>query len=281
MKRFWSVLVYFHHNLLFENLMCAWRSHCLRRFVFAERYDHMFANSFKTGVGVSAVDIPWDVHLPATSAQPDRAVVIAYGSDGMAPAWAPEILRHAKALTDVGIVALIPDYLHKSPSIRHGQSDTVFSSILGRHGEWEQVLQDAVKTAASTSGITSIGLLCFSLGGFLGLRIRDSVDLIVAYFSPYKFPTFGVPLAKAPLKGLEDNANPRLNALIQHGDNDSLVPFADHALPICHDLRHENATVICTPFPGANHGFQGSDQANVDARDQSCLATRSFFTTHL
>ena len=55
----------------------------------------MIPNSFKTNAPASTEEIAWTFEEPMTSY--NRAVIIAYGSDGLAPRWKPEILRHAKA----------------------------------------------------------------------------------------------------------------------------------------------------------------------------------------
>ncbi|MCY2968935.1 MAG: dienelactone hydrolase family protein [Planctomycetota bacterium] len=240
-----------------------------------------FPTTFSTGERSSAEVLPWKYYQPRTSSPSGGAVVIAYGSDGLAPKWEPEIRRHAEALADAGILAIIPEYLQKRQAIGDGQSDTVFGSIFERHDEWSQVLRDSIIAAHNLPGINSVGLLGFSLGGFLGLRIRDSVNVIVSYFAPHHFPTFGVPPELAPLKGLGSKTNSALKALIQHGEADSLVPFKTHAIPIADDLRQEKATVTWLPHPGANHGFQGTDTANSDARDKSCTETVKFFNSHL
>jgi dienelactone hydrolase len=208
--------------------------------------------------------------------------VISYGSDGLSNDWKPEIERHAKALAAAGILALIPDYFKKRPEVPHGASGIVFPSIIGRHSDWEKVIRDAVGAAALPSvGATRVGLLGFSLGGFLNLRVRDSVKVMVAFFAPYKFPTIDIPMMKPLLEGLGPNQNAALKAQIHHGDADTLVPLTQHADPIELALRAEGAEVTLIPHPGANHGFSGNDAANKTARDQSLDASLAFFAANL
>jgi len=225
--------------------------------------------------------LPWIAYEPDS---PDgRAVVIAYGSDGLAPMWEPEIRRHAEGLADVGILALIPDYLMKSPPIPHASSPIVFGDILKRHAEWAQVLRDAVSATKNLPSVDSsrVGLLGFSLGGFLALRIRDSVLTLVEFFAPYQFPTRGVPPLRPTLEGLGPNANPALKAQIYHGRADRLVPVKQHADSIEAQLESEGATVLKIIYPAANHGFLGDDVPNTDAREKSRHDTLAFFRTHL
>lgn len=232
----------------------------------------MIPDSFDTGAPPATEKIKWTFEEPTTPY--DRAVVIAYGSDGLAPKWKPEILRHAKALAGVGILALTPDYFQKTPATPHDNSPAVFLKIISRHTDWSQVLRDAVGTAKTLPGIDAsrVGLLGFSLGGFLNLRIRDSVDVMVEYFSPFTFPD---------VDNIGTNANAQLRVHIHHGESDSLVPLAQNAVPIQTKLMQGGTTVTMTKYPGAGHGFLGSDPANTTARDNSLAETVAFFDTHL
>lgn len=243
--------------------------------------DTMIPNSFRTRAGVSAQDIDWMVFEP--SVPYCRAVVIAYGSDGLALKWEPEIRRHAEALSAAGILALVPDYFQKKPQVAHDNSAEVFLQIPKRHGEWEVVLRDAVSTAKALRGVDAarVGLLGFSLGGFLCLRVRDSAKALVEYFAPYRFPS-NVDLGpESPLMGLGQGRNPSLKAHIHHGRADALVPLTLNADPIRTALEAEGATVTTSYFNGANHGFAGGDAANTHARDTSFDETTRFFETRL
>lgn len=226
-------------------------------------------------------DIPWTVYEPSTL--DGRAVVIAYGSDGLSPDWEPEIRRHAEGLAELGILALVPDYFKKIPAVPHGRSNVVFGSILKRHSEWSNVLRDAVSAAKALPSIDAsrVGLLGFSLGGFLSLRIRDSVQTLVEFFAPYKFPTVGAPPLPSVLQGIGANTNSGLKVQIHHGDVDALVPIQEHADSIESQLHSEGTTVSRFTYPGANHGFQGDDAANKDAREKSKNETLDFFLNHL
>lgn len=242
----------------------------------------MIPNSFQTKVGASTVqDIDWIVYEPTVPY--DRVVVIAYGSDGLAPKWEPEIRRHAEGLSAAGILALVPDYFQKKPRVAHDSSAAVVLQIPQRHDEWEVVLRDAVSTAKALPGVDAarVGLLGFSLGGFLCLRIRDSAKVLVEYFAPYRFPSHVDLGPETPLMGLGQGANHSLIAHIHHGRADALVPLALNANPIRTGLEAEGATVSTSYFNGANHGFAGNYAANTHARDTSFDETTRFFETHL
>jgi dienelactone hydrolase len=186
-------------------------------------------------------------------------------------------------LSAAGILALVPDYFQKNPRVAHDSSAAVFLQIPRRHREWEIVLRDAVSTAKALPGVDAarVGLLGFSLGGFLCLRIRDSVDVLVEYFAPYRFPSSENLGVEASVMGLGPGPNPRLKAHIHHGYADALVPLNLNAEPIRAALEAENATVSTSYFNGANHGFAGDDAANTHARDTSFDETTQFFKTYL
>jgi len=236
---------------------------------------------FETGKSGSTEQISWIVHEPTISYE--RAVVIAYGSDGLTTQWKPEIIRHAKSLAENGILALVPDYLAKKPSIEHGESNSVFLQVIQRHAEWEQVLRDAVLATKTLSSIDSnrVGLLGFSLGGFLTLRLRDTASAWVGYFSPFRFPTNLDLGNESPLMGLGASTNPACKIHIHHGENDRLVPRRLNADSIKEALEDEGNTVSHSYFPGANHGFQGTDISNTRARDESFDQTVKFFSANL
>ena len=241
----------------------------------------MIPSTFKTGSGSSIENISWMAEEPGMSY--DRAVIIAYGSDGLVAPWKAEIENFAKKLAEAGILALVPDYFEVDPPTPYGNRAASFASILPRHEQWARVLRDAVETAKTLPNIddSKVGLLGFSLGGFLALRIRDAVNTLVEHYAPYRFPP-NVDLGReTPLKGLGPNKNTALQAAIHHGKADALVPINLNASSIKADLITDGATVTTTYYPGAGHGFQGSDTENTSARNDSLRDTIKFFTDHL
>ena len=241
----------------------------------------MIPSTFQAGSGSSAQNITWAVEEPTSSY--DRAVVIAYGSDGTVPPWKAEIEKFATKLAEAGILALTPDYFEVDPPTPHGDRDAAFASILPRNRQWAQVLRDAVTSAKALPNVddSRVGLLGFSLGGFLALQIRDSVNVLVEHYAPYRFPPNRDLGAETPLKGLGPNRNAVLQAAIHHGEADTLVPINLNASSIKADLIAEGASVTTTYYPGAGHGFQGSDSQNTLARDNSLRDTITFFDDHL
>jgi dienelactone hydrolase len=126
------------------------------------------------------------------------------------------------------------------------------------------------KTLSGVNG-SRIGLLGFSLGGHLCLRLRETAKVLVEFFAP-QLPELG---------GLGPSGRLTLDALIHHGDADQLVPFDVNAKTIYNDLRASGATTTLFPYLGAGHGFVGTDFANTDARSKSKERTMTMFETHL
>lgn len=222
--------------------------------------------------------IPWETFEP--TAGNGAAIILVYGSDGMAQPWDEMIRGHAKALAAEGFLAIIPDYFVKGAGVAHGNSAKVFGEILTKHDEWGIAVEDAAKAAGKLPGVKSqrIGFLGYSLGGFLCLRARRYARALVAYFAPHKFPTFGV---SAVLSGLGPSAKSPLIVQIHHGGADSLVPYDLHALPIEAEIKAEGATVALIKYDKAGHGFIGSDSANRKALADATKATIEFFKTNL
>jgi dienelactone hydrolase len=114
---------------------------------------------------------------------------------------------------------------------------------------------------------TRIGLLGFSLGGHLCLRIAAKAKALVEFFAPL-------------LDGIGP-ATPRLAAQIHQGAADTLVSFAGNADKIDQQLRGTGASTEVFGYEGAGHGFAGNDTANTEARARSKERTLKFFEAHL
>ncbi|MBL8868792.1 MAG: hypothetical protein JNK90_03310 [Planctomycetaceae bacterium] len=91
----------------------------------------------------------------------DRAVLVHYGSDGFAPTWKLGIDQHARALADLGILALLPDYFQKASAVSHNSSVEVFSQVISRHDEWASKLRDAELAVKNLPDVDSIESGCW------------------------------------------------------------------------------------------------------------------------
>jgi dienelactone hydrolase len=202
---------------------------------------------------------------------PGALIVIAYGSDGLTDnlsgPWATMIRDYADSLAQKGFVALIPDYLDVTKT-RPGPS--VFALIANHRYHWQQAISDALEHAKTLPGAdpSKVGLLGFSLGGHLCLRLRAKANVLVEFFAP-----------------VLDGIGPRgalTHAQIHHGEADKL-PWTEfpNAVTIATMLKGEGTSTELFPYPGAGHGFVGADPANTSARTQAKARTMSFFATHL
>jgi dienelactone hydrolase len=197
------------------------------------------------------------------------AVVVVHGSDGMAEPWAAMIRDYASELAANGFSALIPSYFEKTGTTA-GLS--VFSEIATNLLSWVETVSDTLAQAETLPGISAarVGLLGFSLGGHISVRLRGSVNVLVEYFAP-KLNDLGGRLpagSSAP------------NVQIHHGLADLIVPFSD-AQAIEAALKLEGTTPEVFSYEGASHGFAGADPNNATARRSSKDRTLAFFGKHL
>ncbi|HWY49410.1 MAG TPA: dienelactone hydrolase family protein [Bryobacteraceae bacterium] len=218
--------------------------------------------------------IPVEIFRPSDTAS-TGAIIIAYGSDGLIDTdhglWKTMIEGYAKDLALNGFVTLIPDYFVKTdthPPINI-LTQTGLGTIRSHKGEWQATLADAVTFAKGLHGVNGlrIGLLGFSLGGHLCLRLRTIPKVLVEYFAP----------ELTLLGGLGTSGPLMLDALIHHGSLDEI----DNPETIMAQLKASGASVTVINYPSASHGFSGSDPHNIDAAAKSKATTLAFFAEHL
>ena len=204
------------------------------------------------------------------------AIVIAYGSDGFVDnehgPWKTTIYGFASDLAGEGFTVIIPDYFQRTNTrpgdidFRNGGAQQIWL----HRDEWQATLADALKHAAGLAGGTParLGLLGFSLGGYLCSKIRAGAGGLVEFFAP-------------ALDGIGPSGGSSLHAQIHHGLGDTLVPFALNAPRIEQELRTSGATTELCKYEGATHGFASADPADVKARQLSKERTVAFFAAHL
>ena len=140
------------------------------------------------------------------------AIILAYGSDGLIDnkngPWASTIREYAGDLAKKGFQALVPDYFLRTrtpPNSIDYERDAAV--VLIHKSDWQNALMDAVQYAQTLPGVDSsrIGLLGYSLGAYLSLRLRTKAKAIVAFFPPR-------------LDGLGPGTTPGLPVHIHYGD---------------------------------------------------------------
>ncbi|SEJ19838.1 Dienelactone hydrolase [Azotobacter beijerinckii] len=226
------------------------------------------ANSINIASGGKAVSA--ELYTP-TTAPPHGLVVIAYGSDGLTDdlngPWATMIRGYADALAERGFAVLVPDYLAYTDT---PPGPAVFKVMLHYRDAWLQAIADSLDYAAALPMVdsTHVGLLGFSLGGHLCLRLRAKAKVLVAFFAPM-------------LDGLGAPGT-LTHAQVHHGRADQLPGTGFHnAVAIADVLTREGSAAELCAYPGAGHGFIGKDRANTDARNLSQRRTLDFFLAHL
>ena len=212
-----------------------------------------------------------ELYTPAGTTTNTGVIIIAYGSDGLTDdltgPWATMIRGYADSFVEKGCAAIIPDYF----AITETQPGLdVFPQIPHCRDKWQEAISDAIDHATTLSMIDPqrVGLLGFSLGGHLCLRLRAKAKVLVAFFAPM-------------LDGIGQGGDGTLtHAQIHHGEADSLpgTGYTANAVPIADTLKREGTATELFPYPGAEHGFNGDDPDNTRARDLSKERTLSSFT---
>ncbi|MDQ3583549.1 MAG: dienelactone hydrolase family protein [Pseudomonadota bacterium] len=169
-----------------------------------------------TNFSSGGTTIPAELYNPAGTPN-GGVVVIAYGSDGMNDPWATMIRDYAIQLSQKGFVALIPDYFVSTGT----KSGLALDAIPIHRDTWQTAVADAVAHAKTLPSVNAsrVGLLGFSLGGHLCLRLRATAKVLVEFFAP-ELAEFG---------GLGLTKSLTLHAQIHHGLADNLVPFHPNA----------------------------------------------------
>lgn len=210
-----------------------------------------------------------DMYTPPGASQ--GLIVIAYGSDGLtndlSGPWKTMIEGYATSLVEKGFSAVIPDYLSITGT---PPGPAVFDAMSRSRDTWQTALSDATDQVIALSKLDPkrLGLLGFSLGGHLALRMRAKAKVLVEFFAPV-LDGIGAPGTLS-------------HAQIHHGQADQTPGTGfPNAAAIEGTLEGEGTQTELYPYPGAGHGFIGADQANHRARDLSKARTLSFFQTHL
>jgi dienelactone hydrolase len=213
-----------------------------------------------------------DLYAPNGTAS-GALVVVVYGTDGLVDnangPWETMIRDYAATMAARGHAVLLPDYLSKT---RTTPGPPVLESLAVHRTQWETALIDAVAHGRTIRGVdpARVGLLGFSLGGHLCLRIRGAAQ-------PKTLSLYFTPLLDGP--GPVGHARA---AEIHHGDADS-VPGTGfpNAPAIERLLTSEGTRTTLHRYPGADHGFAKSDEPNRQARKISKDRTVAFVDAEL
>lgn len=213
-----------------------------------------------------------ELHAPQGSG-PRGLVVVAYGTDGftdnLTGRWKTMIRGYAEDLARAGSFAMVPDYFERTGT---APGEQAMLATMNLRPAWEAALLDAVSHGKSLPQVDGnrIGLLGFSLGGHLCLRIRAAAapKALVSFFAPV-FDGIG-PAGHVP------------KAELHHGKADELPATKfPNALQIESTLKAEGTDTTLFPYHGAVHGFIGDDDNNKNARALSKTRVLAFVAAHL
>ena len=221
-----------------------------------------------------------EVFKPATAGE-KPAIIIAYGTVGMAEPFGADFRAFASYLAGRGYVCLIPYYFERTDT---QPSPEIFfdSKFAANRDAWVGTLGDALAYANDPANANElgdvkkgeIGLLGFSLGGHLALRRAKvgapvKVNAVVEFFAP---------IAMQPLNGLDGDIDKLPPTQIHHGDEDRTVLIDEsHALVQLLKAagKKEDTDYKMYTYDGEGHGFKGQ------AKEDSQKSTADFFDEHI
>jgi carboxymethylenebutenolidase len=189
------------------------------------------------------------------------AIVVVHGSDGMNEPWAALIREYATELAGQGFTAFIPNYFVRTRTV---PGPAVFAQMPENLAAWTEAVADVVGHVKALP--QRVGLLGFSLGGHIALRLRGLSPAIVEFFAPELRQLGGLGASQPATAKIE----------IHHGLADMLVPFSETEA-IASTLKNEGVAAEVFSYEGAGHGFAGSDPNNAMARRASRNRTMEFF----
>ena len=145
-------------------------------------------------------------------------------------------------LAEAGFVALVLDYYASVPESA-GTAD--WMEVWPR---WQDALRESVTLLEHDPAVSEgrIGLLGFSLGGFLAVSTAGSIPEVEAVVE-----FFGGAIDEQSLESQLRGFPP---LLIIHGENDESVPVSK-AYELRDGMLEQGGEVEMTIYPGAPHGF--------------------------
>lgn len=176
--------------------------------------------------------------LPAAAGK-YPAILALHGSGGIRESWSEQ---PSKLMAGQGFSVFVIHYFERTGTERADQPTT-----LRYFPDWMKTIGDAITFAAGNPSVDAnrIGLLGFSLGGYLALSVASvdpRVKAVVEFFG-------GMP---AELQGFTRMPP----VLILHGEEDRMVPVTE-ATNLQQLLERAGTPYEIKLYPGAGHGFSG------------------------
>jgi dienelactone hydrolase len=231
--------------------------------------------TFKSG----GEDIDLEIFQPSSSGK-YPAIVIAYGTRGMTAPFGDAIRDFADKIAAEGYFVAIPYYFMRTKTV----ASTDFSGDLKvmldftkSKDSWIETIQDCVTHIANLSDFKKdqMGLLAFSLGGHLALRLAKSgynprINALVEFFAPVNqlpFNSLGVDIDQLP------------PVQIHHGTNDDVVDKSQSE-KLVQELesvgKQKDIDYEVFYYKGEGHGF-----SSPSAILESTRRTIDYFKKHV
>lgn len=221
--------------------------------------------------------IPTALFLP-TNGKSEKLVILAYGSDGLMDKWKAMLEAFARDLAQAGIAAAIPDYFASTGTRAGDLNPTEFDryamQIMQGQATWVATLKTGVRELAQPAIVPGIqparvGLLGFSLGGYLCAQAAAGIPAMVLFYTPI-------------FLGLKIPGPVKTKVEMHYGTGDRLTPPKPAGEGVKAALEQAGATITNLHlYTNATHGFAGTDPANTDAQKTSKERTVKFFAANL
>jgi len=160
-----------------------------------------------------------DVYQDAATTH-DRAVIVAYGTEGMNPPFNALIEGFCEEVAKAGYLMILP-YYFESTGTTAGMVGV--TAHLNKSEKWIDTLASAVDWVSGKIRGGKVPFVGFSLGGNLVLNaaLKKSVTAVVDYFAPVD--RFGVISMPPAMKLTEPRVQSLPPVLIHHGNLDFVV----------------------------------------------------------
>jgi dienelactone hydrolase len=208
------------------------------------------------------------------------AIVVVYGTRGLTKPFGDGIRDFATKIATQGYIVCVPYYFERTKTVESSDTAgdiTVTEAFVNFRDTWIETIQDCITYATSLSNVTNnkIGLLAFSMGGHLSLRLAKSgktpkINALVEFFAP---------ITQAPFNSLGGNIDKLPPVQIHHGTNDTVVNKSQSELLVQalesagkkKDIDYEIHF-----YPGEGHGFSSLPEIS-----KSITRTIDYFKKHV
>jgi dienelactone hydrolase len=230
--------------------------------------------------GTGKTPIPVRVFTPTTATFNKKAVVVAYGTEGLNGDFGPLIDDgFCQVLADQGFLVARPEFFKKTATTA-GMEPVFLALNAGQAPQWVEAIVDAVEWVQSNTahGVASgrVALIGFSLGANLVLHAasKTKVKAVVDFFGPItQLPQ--VTISKSELTGFPPTQ-------IHHGKEDKVVPFSESDVVLRGYLADNKVPFFeVIPYPRQGHPGQSKDSWKDTTQAAATAAVVKFLETHV